>query len=112
MFKRNAIAVLLAASLPLAAHAADSYTIDPPHTFPRFMINHLGFSTMEGRFDKTSGKITLDRAAKNGSVDIAIDARRISSTPSSFPPSPTRRIRSSSRATLRPAWTASSPCSA
>jgi polyisoprenoid-binding protein YceI len=78
MFKRNVIAVLLAASLPLAAHAADSYTIDPPHTFPRFMISHLGFSTMEGRFDKTSGKITLDRAAKTGSVDIAIEAASVS----------------------------------
>jgi polyisoprenoid-binding protein YceI len=76
--KRNAITILLAASLPMAAHAADSYSIDPPHTFPRFMISHLGFSTMQGRFDKTSGKITLDRAAKNGSMDIAIDASSVS----------------------------------
>lgn len=78
MLKRNAIAMLLAVSLPLAAHAADSYTIDPAHTFPHFSINHLGFSTMQGRFDKTSGKITLDRAAKRGTVDISIDAASVS----------------------------------
>lgn len=78
MFKRNAIAILLAASLPLAAHAADSYTVDPMHTFPHFSISHLGFSTMQGRFDKSSGKITLDRAAKTGSVDIAIEAASVS----------------------------------
>ena len=78
MLKRNAIAVLLAASLPLAAHAADSYTIDPNHTFPHFSISHLGFSTMQGRFDKSSGKVTLDRAAKNGSLDIAIEAASVS----------------------------------
>ncbi len=78
MLKQKAIAVLFAASLPMAAMAADSYTIDPPHTFPRFMINHLGFSTMQGRFDHTSGTITLDRAARNGSLDISIDAASVS----------------------------------
>jgi polyisoprenoid-binding protein YceI len=78
MLIQKAIAVLFAASLPITAMAADSYTIDPPHTFPRFMINHNGFSTMQGRFDKTSGKITLDRAAKNGSMDITIDASSVS----------------------------------
>src|SRR5436305_6121968 len=52
--------------------AADSYTIDPSHTFPRFEINHFGFSTHHGQFNKTSGKIVLDRAAKTGSVDISV----------------------------------------
>jgi polyisoprenoid-binding protein YceI len=62
------------ASLALAAPAlaADSYTIDPRHTWPVFEINHLGFSTQRGRFNETSGKITLDMAAKTGSVDIKI----------------------------------------
>lgn len=78
MFKRNAIAILIAASLPLTAHAADSYTVDPAHTFPHFSINHLGFSTMQGRFDRSSGKITLDRTAKTGSVNIAIEAASVS----------------------------------
>ena len=55
-----------------AAQAADSYTIDPSHTFPRFEINHFGFSTHHGQFNKTSGKIVLDRAAKTGSVDISV----------------------------------------
>ena len=77
MFKHNVIAVLLVASLPLAAQA-DSYTVDPAHTFPHFSISHLGFSTMQGRFDGTSGKIMLDRAAKTGSLDITIDAASVS----------------------------------
>ena len=78
MLKHKAIALLLAASLPLAAHAADSYTADPPHTFALFSVSHFGFSTMHGRFDKSSGKVTLDRAAKNGTVDIAIEAASVS----------------------------------
>ena len=78
MLKLNTIALLLAVSLPLAAHAADSYTADPPHTYALFSVSHFGFSTMHGRFDKTSGKVTLDRAAKNGTVDITIEAASIS----------------------------------
>lgn len=71
-------ALAISAALPLNALAVDSYTIDPFHTFPHFTINHLGFSTMHGRFDKSSGKVTLDRAAKTGSVDIAIEAASVS----------------------------------
>lgn len=78
MLKRNMLAVLLTASLPLAAQAAaESYTIDPMHTYPHFTINHLGFSTMHGRFDKTSGKVMLDRAAKKGSVDMSIETASV-----------------------------------
>ena len=78
MRKTAIAAVSLITLLPVAAMAADSYTIDPAHTFPHFTINHLGFSTMHGRFDKTSGTITLDRAAKSGSVDISIETASIS----------------------------------
>jgi len=78
MFKRYFITALLSASLPLAAHAADSYTIDPNHTYPHFSVSHLGFSTLQGRFDKSSGKITLDSAAKTGTVDISIEANSVS----------------------------------
>jgi polyisoprenoid-binding protein YceI len=68
------IAIALASSVAVSAHAADSYTIDANHTFPVFEVNHLGFSVQHGRFNKSSGKITLDMAAKKGSVDLTIDA--------------------------------------
>ncbi|NOX42236.1 MAG: polyisoprenoid-binding protein [Gammaproteobacteria bacterium] len=54
-----------------------SYTIDPEHTYPSFEISHLGFSTMRGLFEKTSGKLTMDLSKKTGSVDIVIDAASI-----------------------------------
>ena len=78
MHKSGLAVLAVSIALPLSALAADSYTIDPNHTFPHFSINHLGFSTMQGRFDKTSGNVTLDRAAKNGSVEIAIETASIS----------------------------------
>ena len=57
------------------AFAADTYTIEPNHTFPSFEADHMGgLSVWRGKFTKTSGSITLDRAAKTGSVDIVIDA--------------------------------------
>lgn len=71
--KRSLAAVVLSSSLALPAFAADSYTADPAHTYPSFEISHLGFSTSRGTFEKTSGKITLDTAAKSGTIDVTID---------------------------------------
>ncbi len=68
--------VLAAPALPAAA-AADTYVIDGGHTFPRFSYDHLGFSTKLSRFDKTSGTIVIDRAAKRGSVDVTIDTTSV-----------------------------------
>lgn len=68
----------VAASMSSAAFAAtETYVIDGTHTFPRFEYNHLGYSIQVSRFDKTSGKITLDRAARTGSVDVVIDAKSV-----------------------------------
>ncbi len=74
---KTLLAALITATFALPAAAADSYTVDPAHTYPNFEINHLGFSTMHGRFGATTGKITLDPAAKTGSIDITIDATSI-----------------------------------
>lgn len=67
----------LTAAIATPAVAADTYAIDGKHTFPVFAINHLGFSVQHGRFDKTSGTITLDAAAKKGSIDLSIDTASI-----------------------------------
>ncbi|MCX7176439.1 MAG: YceI family protein [Proteobacteria bacterium] len=63
----------LSAVLAAPAFAADSYTVDPSHTFPVFEVNHFGFTNQRGRFNKSAGKITLDLAAKKGSVELIID---------------------------------------
>jgi polyisoprenoid-binding protein YceI len=70
----------LAAILPLAAAAnPESYTIDPTHTYAYFEVEHLGVSNQRGRFDRTSGKFTLDRVAKSGSVELNIETASVSS---------------------------------
>ncbi|MBY0575710.1 MAG: YceI family protein [Gallionellaceae bacterium] len=69
----NAVAAALIGLLATPVSATDNYTVDPRHTFPVFEVNHLSFSTQRGRFNKTTGKISLDIAAKKGSVEITID---------------------------------------
>jgi polyisoprenoid-binding protein YceI len=75
--KHTLAALAVSAAFALPAAAADSYTIDASHTYPGFEINHLGFSTMRGTFDATSGSVTLDPAAKGGSIEITIDTGSI-----------------------------------
>ena len=75
--KRRLVALPLLAGICVHAIAADSYSVDPMHTFPVFEVSHLGFSTQRGRFNKAAGKITLDLAGKSGSVELSIDAASI-----------------------------------
>ncbi|MEK7753580.1 MAG: YceI family protein, partial [Acidobacteriota bacterium] len=71
-------AALLILALPLAAAAApETYTLDPYHTYPNFAVDHLGFSTIYGRFDKSSGKFTLDKAARTGSLELVVETASI-----------------------------------
>jgi polyisoprenoid-binding protein YceI len=69
------IATLLAASATSAIAA--TYNIDPSHTYPSFEADHMGLSVWRGKFDKTSGTVDLDRAAKTGALDVKIDAASI-----------------------------------
>jgi len=59
--------------------APETYAVEPSHTYPRFEYSHFGLSTQIHRFNKTTGIIMLDRAARTGAVDISIDARSIDS---------------------------------
>ncbi|WP_373989348.1 YceI family protein [Duganella sp. BuS-21] len=69
------IATLLAMSA--GSSIAATYNIDPTHTFPSFEADHMGISVWRGKFNKTSGTVTMDRAAKTGALDIKIEADSI-----------------------------------
>jgi polyisoprenoid-binding protein YceI len=78
-YTKLGMALLLGASIPVLA-APDHYTLDPEHTYPSFEAPHIaGISIWRGKFDKTQGKVTLDRAAKTGTVDVTVDAASFSS---------------------------------
>jgi len=72
--KKFALALALAAvGTPFAHAETATYAIDPMHTFASFEQLHFGTSTVRGRFDKKSGTVQLDKAAKTGKVEITFD---------------------------------------
>jgi len=77
--RSSIIALASAALLSVGvAHAEPvSYGIDPTHTFSRFSYVHMGLSTQLSRFNKTTGTVTLDKAAKTGAVDVVIDMKSV-----------------------------------
>lgn len=74
--QRLAAGLLLAMCAPVAA-TGEHYRIDPSHTFPSLEFSHLGISFWRGKFDRSRGEITLDRAAGTGTVDVRIDPSSI-----------------------------------
>jgi len=70
---RFAAAALFAATAAQAAPV--TYDIDPMHTYPSFEADHMGISTWRGKFDHTSGTITMDRAAGTGSLSVVVDMK-------------------------------------
>lgn len=70
-----AVGVLLGSA---AIAAPVTYDIDPSHTYPSFEADHMGgLSTWRGKFNKSSGVIVLDRAARTGTVDVTVDIKSI-----------------------------------
>jgi polyisoprenoid-binding protein YceI len=68
-----------------AAQAAPAtYAIDPTHTFATFEIDHMGATTNRVRFDKKSGTVELDRAAKAGKVEVTLDMASVNSGTAAF----------------------------
>ena len=74
---KHIIAVLAALGAGSAFAAADTYKIDPNHTYPSFEADHMGISVWRGKFNKTEGTVTLDRAAKTGMIDITVDTTSV-----------------------------------
>ncbi|QWF71215.1 polyisoprenoid-binding protein [Methylomonas paludis] len=75
--KRMTFLALIATFSGTTLAAPDTYVIDNSHTLPRFSYSHFGYSNQESRFDKTSGKIVLDRQAKTGAVEVSVDTTSV-----------------------------------
>lgn len=76
---KKLVVAIAAAALPLAAAAqVENYAIDPFHTVPYWETDHLGFATMRGRFDRATGKFSIDRGAKTGTLEVVIQTGSLS----------------------------------
>lgn len=78
MKKQLATLVLAIAAAAPALAAPETFTLDGTHSFPRFSYSHFGYSVQLSRFDKTTGTIVLDKAAKTAKIDLVIDTKSVS----------------------------------
>ena len=75
--KRWPFYVFLACNAAPALAAVDEYTIDPNHTYPSIEFSHMGLSVWRGKFNRSTGRITIDRAANSGTVEVVIETASI-----------------------------------
>ncbi|WP_374315479.1 YceI family protein [Aquabacterium sp.] len=78
------LASIAALTASVAQAAPSTYNIDPTHTFVTFEAKHFGTSTNRGRFDKKTGTVTLDVAAKTGKVDVTVETGSINTGYAAF----------------------------
>ena len=61
-----------------AQAAPETYSYDPLHTQVLFSVNHMGFTTVHGRFNKFDGGFTLDeKNPEKSTASITIDANSL-----------------------------------
>jgi polyisoprenoid-binding protein YceI len=85
MNKISLIVAALGLAAAAVAHAESAtYVIDPNHSFATFEIGHFGTSTNRGRFNKTSGSVTVDKAARTGSLDVIVDTTSLDTGTAAF----------------------------
>ena len=74
MNTKHLLAALLALPAAAVIAAPTTYQIEPTHTYPSFEADHMGgLSVWRGKFNKTSGSVTFDKTAQQGTVDITVD---------------------------------------
>ncbi|HJU40735.1 MAG TPA: YceI family protein [Tahibacter sp.] len=71
------LTLVLTAAAGTAAAAPVALDIESQHTYPSFEADHMGLSIWRGKFNRTTGKIVLDRTAGSGTVDVHVDATSI-----------------------------------
>ena len=58
--------------------APQAYEIDPAHTYPTFEADHMGgLSFWRGKINSSTGKVTIDKAAGSGTVEMTMDMKSI-----------------------------------
>ena len=65
------------APLATSSAAAETYRIDPDHTFAHFAVVHTGVSSVRGRVGVYKGSATLDAAQQSAQVAVELDLRTL-----------------------------------
>lgn len=54
-----------------------TYNMDSAHTYPTFEADHMGVSLWRGKVNSSTGKVTLDKVANTGTVEVTMDMKTI-----------------------------------
>jgi Uncharacterized conserved protein len=61
-----------------ASAAPVAYKIDPAHLSVAFIVNHLGFSNLIGRFNAAAGDLSFDKdAVEKSAVTVTVDTTSV-----------------------------------
>ena len=72
-----AFALLLTGATSGVVAAPQTFVIDPDHTFPSFEADHMGVSVWRGKFNRSQGRVVLDREAGSGTLEVDVDVASI-----------------------------------
>ena len=71
----NKLALILLMAVSPSLWAAESFVLDPEHTFPSFEIRHQNVSWMRGKFNRSAGRVVLDAQNPGASlIEVVVDA--------------------------------------
>ena len=73
----NKLFVCLLCASTTSAWAAESFVLDPGHTFPSFEIRHQGVSVMRGKFNRSQGRVVLDPNGAGSRIEVSEDASSV-----------------------------------
>ncbi|MBF0213860.1 MAG: YceI family protein [Magnetococcales bacterium] len=75
-----ALACVLSFGTAPAWAAPEKYKIDPTHSFVTFTIPHLGYSLLQGRFNRIDGQFTVDpEQPDRGAIQITVETGSVDS---------------------------------
>ena len=67
------LVVALVSAFVLSANAADTFKVDPVHSFVLFSVQHLGIANTYGRFNDISGTVVFDKDnPSKSSVELSV----------------------------------------
>src|SRR5947207_14617167 len=67
------LTLVLISAFVLSANAAETFKLDPVHSFVLFSVQHLGIANTYGRFNDISGTVVFDRdSPSKSSVELSV----------------------------------------
>src|SRR6266403_4353089 len=76
--KPFAIVFAILSAFVLSANAADTFKVDPVHSFVLFSVQHLGIANTYGRFNDISGNVVFDKDnPSKSSVELSVQVESL-----------------------------------